>query len=184
MQVRAHVGDVAQLQPRQRAVAPGGNLDIDDHVAALGGHLDVFAARGGPLHGPAELQGEVARQDVLGRCPGFGAEAAANVGRDHPHLVRFEPQDTRQIGSQAVRRLARCPHGESCARRVTRHSHDAAWLQRHGCDPRAVDAHLCDHVGFLEGPLDIAALFLQHEADVAVELRMHAWRVGRQGCLG
>src|SRR5207244_11877849 len=95
------------------AVATSGQIDVDHHVPALGGDLYVLAAGGDPLHRSPELQGEVTREDVLRRGATLGPEAAADVGRDHPHVVRLEAESPRQVVLHPMRRLRRHPHGQA-----------------------------------------------------------------------
>ena len=108
--MRAHVGNIAQLQPGNRAITSRGELDGDDHVAALGGDLDVLASRGNPLHRPSKFQGEITRQQVLGRDARLGPEPSANVRRDDPNLMWCNPQRLCQVGADSMRRLAADPH--------------------------------------------------------------------------
>ena len=67
-----------------------------------------LGALGGPLHGAVELLGRPGDHDILGIEVDLRAEAAANVGRDHAHLVLGQPQhEGRHQQPLDVRVLAR-----------------------------------------------------------------------------
>ena len=69
------------------AAADGDVLDLGPAVAESDHRL---AAGLGPADRPAERLAERAEHDLLGVGADLGAEAAADVGRADPHLVRLE----------------------------------------------------------------------------------------------
>ena len=128
LQVGAHVGLEVDRQAEDPAVAGGGDLDVLDHVAAVDGGLVALAARLGPLHRPAELAGDDEGDDLLGVHVELGAEAAADVGGDHPQLLlgdaggqrQHQPQDVRDLGGRVDRVLV--GRGESASTTTARGS--------------------------------------------------------------
>ena len=177
VQVGAHVGDVAHLEAGQRPVTLSGELDVDHHVASLGGDLHILAARRHPLDWPTVLQREGARQQVLRTGAALGAKATAHVGSHHAQLLLVDADRARQISARAVWRLRRHPRGQLA---VIGHDDDAARLHRHRRHPRVVDAQPHDGVCFGEGAFDVAALALQPIAHVVFELRVYARRIRLQ----
>ena len=84
-----------------------------------------------PRHRAAKLHRRGRNDRLLGVERRLGAEAAADMGRDHPDRfeVAFE-----QVGERAaaeMRRLRRRPHRQQVGRGVVACEHGAA-LERHG----------------------------------------------------
>ena len=103
-------GVLEDLQPQRLdlAVAVAADLEVDPLRAALVHRHQVLAARLGPAHGPAGGPRQPAEDHVLDG-EALAAEAAADVGSDHPHLLGLEPQRHRQDHLVLVRRLGRQP---------------------------------------------------------------------------
>ena len=83
------------LQPEDAVVGVERELGGGDVVAAHRVGEEALAALGGPLHRPAQRPGGVGRHRVLGIEERLHPEAAADVGRDHPHLLRRPGRDWR-----------------------------------------------------------------------------------------
>ena len=83
----------------------------NSHVLNLGAAVaqseHALRARLGPAHRTAELQRAPPHDDVFGVDRGFGSESASDVGRNHVHLIGFEPEEGRERVANAVRSLGR-----------------------------------------------------------------------------
>ena len=86
--VGAGVVHEAIAQREQPPVVVEADLHRVDLRALLRGGQHVLEPVLEPAHGPAEAQREERDQHVLGIDDQLGAEAAADVGRDHAHAVR------------------------------------------------------------------------------------------------
>ena len=107
-QIGAHVRDRVDLQRGEVAVGIERQLGLGDVVAAMGVGEEALAALGGPLDRPAEPLGGEQADALLGVDEDLGAEAAADVGRDHPELVLGRDADERRDHqARDVRVLAR-----------------------------------------------------------------------------
>ena len=105
----------------ERAVLLGGDRDVLDLVAAVVGRDQRLRAGLGPLDRVAQLRRDHEDEDLLGGDLQLAAEAAADVGGDHPQLVLGQPERRRQHRAQDVRDLRGRPHGELLAGRVDDH---------------------------------------------------------------
>ncbi len=103
------------------------------------------AARGHPLHRPREAAGQPGQQHVLAVGAGLHPEAAAHVGRDHPHPTLGQLEQARHLGPDAERGLAGDPHRELLAEAVEGGQHRAR-LERHRGDAGLGDPER-HHVG-------------------------------------
>ena len=187
LQVGAHVGEQLDLEPEDRAVLAGGDLDVLDLVAAVRGRLVVLAARLGPLDRPAELAGHDEGEHLLGVDVELGAEAAAHVGRDDAQLVlrdaggerQHHPQDVRDLGGRVERELV--GSGD-------RRDDDGARLHRGGQQPLLEEAALDDdHVlaGLGQGlrVVGAGAGEVEQEAPVGAGALVHERRAVGEGGL-
>ena len=112
--LRADREDLALLVERKLAVA-------DEIAAGVVGH-HAFGARRDPLHRAAQLARGPHHQRVIRERAALQAEAAADVGRDHAHLVLVDVEDVRDLHAHAVRILRRGIErvvilGRDCSRR-------------------------------------------------------------------
>jgi len=114
----------------------------------------VLATRLDPLHRPPEPARHRRQQNVLGIDVPLGAEAAADVRRDHPHLLVREPQGRRDRRAHGERYLRRRPDRQPAVRRLGL-DQDAAWLDRHRGDAGHVESRLDHHVRFGEAAGDV-----------------------------
>ena len=107
-QIGAHIRDRVDLQRGEVAVGIERQLGLGDVVAAMGVGEEALAALPGPLDRPAEPLGGEQADALLGVDEDLGAEAAADVGRDHPELVLGRHADERRDHeARDVRVLAR-----------------------------------------------------------------------------
>ncbi len=90
-----------------------------------------------PAHGPRHAPRDERDQDVLRIDDELGAEAPADVGRDHAHLVRRQVEEIRDELADLVRHLGGRPHRELAERGIPVR-HEPARL--HGLAPAASDA--------------------------------------------
>ena len=88
-----------------------------------------------PAHGPPDLLGQAAEEQLLGVGADLGAEAAAHVGGDDAHVVGLEPVGGRSpcpravgvLGGQPLDELAVVVHATAALR--TSRGHGATrWL--------------------------------------------------------
>ena len=116
-EVGAHVGDRLDAQREEVALRVERQLGRGDVVAAVRVGEERLAALGGPLDRPADPLARPDQGDVLGVEEDLRAEAAADVGRDHPHLrlgqaehegAHQQPLDVRVLVGD-VERVARRP---------------------------------------------------------------------------
>jgi hypothetical protein len=70
----------------------GGDREIVEVVARVHRRDQVLAAILDPAHRMSDLHGDGGDRDVLRHQPVLAAEAAADVGRDHPDLVLGQAQ--------------------------------------------------------------------------------------------
>jgi len=80
-------------QTDEVAVGVETELDLGVVVAAVGIGEEGLAAAGRPLDRAAELVGAPGDEDFFGVVEDLGAEAAADIGRDHAHLVFGQAHD-------------------------------------------------------------------------------------------
>ena len=91
--IGADVGDHVEAQRHELVVLVERQLDLADIVATvLVGHHRL-AALAGPLDRAQQLARRPQRQPMLDILPALGAEATADVARDHPHLALGHLED-------------------------------------------------------------------------------------------
>ena len=107
--------------------------------------------------GPTELHRQPRHQDLFGVDVGLRAEPAADLGRDHPHLVLAQAEDRRDLGAHDVRELgARVDHQAALAAAVF--GQRGAALHRQRGDALIDDAALDDLVCPGERGIHVAAV--------------------------
>ncbi len=107
LEVRAHRRGQPRADSGDLALGRGGELDLLDHVAPVDRRQVPLGALLGPLDRAAELAGERDHDHVLGVHVELGAEAAADVRRDHADLRLGHAEDERVGGAHDVRPLRR-----------------------------------------------------------------------------
>ena len=132
-----------------RAEPHGGDL-----VAAVvaGGH--VLRAGLDPLDRPARLAGGPGAEHLLAGDLQLGAEAAADLRGDDPHLLLGDPEDHPHEQADEVRDLRGGVHGDRAGLVV---GEDAAGLDRRAGDAVVDHPALDDHVGLREARVHVAA---------------------------
>ena len=93
----------------QAAVVVEGDLEIPILVALLDRGEEMLAPVLDPFDRPPQEQARRRERDLFRIHDELGAEAAADVGRDHAHLVLVEPQQHHQEGAHLVGELRRGP---------------------------------------------------------------------------
>ena len=144
------------------AVASAADRDLLALRAAVAKGEHVLAAQLRPAHRALQLAGEPGDEHVLGRQTDLRAEAAADVRRDHAHLLRFETERPGQRVARAVGRLRGRPDSEPAVGLRARHGHAA--LHRAGGESLAV---------LREGGDDVAAVEQARVRILHRELRAH-----------
>ena len=85
--IGAEIGDGLDPEPRDLAVGVQRHLRVRDMVAAVAIGEESLRAIGHPFHRPADLARRPQADDLLRIDENLGAEAAADIGRDHAQLV-------------------------------------------------------------------------------------------------
>ena len=160
------------------AVAAAPDREVEDLAAAVVHRDHVLAARLGPAHGAPEGSRQPRDEDVLGR-PALGAEAAADVGRDHAHVRGLEAEDPGQLVAILVRRLGRQPGGEAAV--VADGGDRGAWLERAGGQPLAHHRPGDDRLAVVEQPGVGAVLGRHAHTDVGAHVAEQQHLVARRG---
>ena len=101
---------LAVPRPAQRHVEPL-PAAVSERVHALGARLR-------PAHRDAVVLRQPDDERLLGAERGLRAEAASDVGRDDPQLVRIEPERRAEAVVVPVRHLRREPGGDLAVRRL------------------------------------------------------------------
>ncbi len=87
-QIRAHVSDDIEIEREEAALVVERHARGGDVVAALAVAEEMLAALGHPFHRLPRAFRRHRRQRIFAIGKELGAEAAADIGRDDPHLVR------------------------------------------------------------------------------------------------
>ena len=172
---------IFECQRGERAVALGADLDVVDLVAPVVGDHHALGARLDPLHRAPELARRPRAADLLGVDVELGAEAAADLGRDHPDPVLADAQQDRQEQAQEVRNLGRAPERQPVAAILGQHP---ARLDRAAGHAVVDDAALDDDVGLGEAGLEVAAAERPVVALVGPELLVDERRAFLERLLG
>jgi len=174
--VGADIGDACHAQRQEFAgrVERQGGAGLLVTGVMLG--EKAFAAGRDPLHRPTDAPGGPQDQHMLGVNEVLGAKAAADVGRDEPHLRRRRSERLGGVVAIAMDVLAGDMQRVAPARRVVEPD-AAARLHRIGDDAVIVEVELDHMCRRLEGGVDgrmIAGPPL--EADIARHIRCKLWR--------
>ena len=141
-------------------------------IARVGRGHQPFPPLLHPLHGPAQPHGQETEGNIFRIEDGLDAEAAADIGRDHPDAILGETEDLgqtmtgqmRYLGARPERELplARAPLGDS-----------PPPLER--CRRLAIRAEraLDHHGGFRQCLLHLAALEAAREEDIVGGAGVH-----------
>ena len=86
-QIGAHVGDDIDVEREEAALVVERQPRGRDVVAAVAVAEEMLGAVGDPFHRLAQLLGRDRGQRIFAIGKQLGAEAAADIGRDHAHLV-------------------------------------------------------------------------------------------------
>jgi hypothetical protein len=121
---------------------------------------------------PAVLQRQPRHAQLLGLHDALVAEAAADVRRDHSHLLLVQAEEARDADAHDVRRLRRGIEDE-LVRAVVPHRQRRLAFHRHHRLARKIDAALHHHVGALGSFLE-AVVEIQRQEQVVVPFFMDA----------
>ena len=154
-EIAAEVGLGLGPQRQDLAVGVEGQLGRRRVIAAVRVGEEGFGALGHPLHGPADLARGPQAHGLLGVDEDLGAEAAADVGRDHAQLVLGrEADEGRQHQARDVRVLAGGVEREALLARVVV-ADGGARLDGVGDQPVVDEVDLGDVLGGGEGGIDL-----------------------------
>jgi hypothetical protein len=182
LQVGTHVREQLDPHPEDLALARGGDRDLLDLAAPVGGGDVVLRPRLGPLHRLAETPRQRERERLLGVDVELGAEAAADVRGDDADLAVGDAADQGEQVAHEVGHLRGRVDGERAAHRL-RDDHDRSGLHRRGQHALLQVPPLDHHVGLREGPLDVADGQWPGVAVVGAQLLVHQWGARFEGGL-
>ena len=141
------------------------------------GRREILAARPVPGDRAAEPPGGLEDDEILHVRADLPAEAAADVGRDHPQQRLRHPGRPSELVTHDLRSLRRGPDRVAVA---LRGGHDAAGFHGRGRNARKGEPTAYDDIRAGEGGRDIAVRPFLGEADVPLDCVMHAY--GRAEC--
>ena len=111
--IGALVVNEAAAHAEQPPLVVEGDLEVPILVALLDGGEEMLAPVLDPFDRAAQAQRRHRQHHLLRIHHELGAEAAADVGRDHPHLVLVAPQQRHQERAHFVGKLGRRPQGQA-----------------------------------------------------------------------
>ncbi len=112
--IGAEIGVGLDPQAGDLVVLVEGHLGLGEVIAAVGVGQEGFGAVAGPFHRAPHFLGGPQRHHLLGIDVDLGAEAAADIGRDHPQLVlrrdvvegrQHQPRDMRILRRRVEREM-------------------------------------------------------------------------------
>ena len=153
-EIGAHIGGRVDLERGEVAVGVHRQLGVGHVVAAMGVGEEALRALAGPFDRPVQQLGRQQAGALLGVDEDLGAEAAADVGRDHPQLVLGRDADEgRDHEARDVRVLARGVEGEALRAALVLGDRGAR-LDRVRDQPVVAQVDLGDVGGAREGLID------------------------------
>ena len=155
--VGANIGDDARLQARDGAVALGGEVDVAEEVAAVGGGEEGLGAVLDPLDRGLDQSRKGGGHVLLAVDVDLAAEAAAHLGGDGADLVLAQTHHRRDQGAQDVRVLGRAPDGQVLATGLVLRDH-AARFHRVRSEALVQHALRDHHVRLGEGRINSAVI--------------------------
>jgi hypothetical protein len=159
------------------------HFGVVDLRALVGGGEEVLRAVLDPLHRPAELDRHPGNQHLLGvEHHDLRAEAAADEGRDDPHLALREPEHRREAVADHHWRLRGVPDGEAIGFLVPLR-HYAACFDGRRSPPVVEEAAPQDKMCALRGLRIVAARLAHVRRHIARDVVVHARRIGRESVL-
>ena len=170
--VGAVVGQDPGADAEDASVVAHRGADPVDLLARVHARLQVLAAVADPLDRGLHPPRQVGDEDVLGVQQRLLAEAAADVGRDHPDVVLGNPQKPRRRRAEQVRRLVAVVDHELVAELVVR-GRDGAGLHAHGGVALRGELEVDGEVGLLEGGVGVAGHAVEPHVDVVGRTLVH-----------
>ena len=174
-------GDLG-VERQQPAALVGVSGDPVVMLAGVGADHQMLAAVLDPAHRVVELQRRPGDEDLFGVQHALVAEAAADVGRDHPDIALLQPQTFGQPGAHHVRHLGRHVNHELVVLVVAEGEHRQPFQGHHALAVHAVFALDLHRRGFHHG-FDIAidgglqeqviAPFVVHQRPAGFARRQH-----------
>jgi len=183
-QIGAHVGDLGNAQAQETAVCVERQRRLSDVVARMHVGKEGVGTVGGPLHRPTAALGRPHQHWVFGIHHVLHAEAAADVGRDHAHLVARAAQNV--VAEHRVDHVLALDRGMQRHATIGRRlGQGAARLERGGRDPIVHDAEPRHVRGCCEGRLGSGLIaHVPLETEVARDFVPYQGRVRRGGGCG
>ncbi len=163
-------------QSKNFSAAVDGDRDLPVLIALLRRREKVLAPVLLPGDGAEKLDRRGRDDRLLGVERRLGAEAAADLGRDHADRFEIAFEQVGERAAAEVRRLRRRPHRQHVAARVVARQHGAAF-ERHGAAAVERELVLENVCGAREGGIDIAVAHGNDGRDVAREIAVRAGRV-------
>ena len=109
VQIGAEVGDDFDFQAENLAVFSERHFGGHRLVAPLDRRHEIFAAGGDPFDRLAQLEREIAGDDIFAVDRPLAAEAAADIGRDEMNFVFGKAEGVGDLGAGAMGALSREP---------------------------------------------------------------------------
>ena len=174
------VVDQPAADAEQARVAIDRHFDLPVLVALLRGGDEMLEPILDPLYRPLEEHRGEAGNHILRVKDQLGPEAAADIGRDHAHLVLVAPEHVAEQPLRRVRHLRRAPQRQPVFERVVRR-HGAAALDRMAAAAVLPQRFAKDVRRFLERRVDVAVAHVELGEQVVRRLAMRFRRAGAKG---
>ena len=180
-----HVGQETVLDPHDGAVGPEADPGLVALLAVVASGGQVLPSALHPPGRPAQGLGHRGHQHLLGVDGPLGAEAAPDVGHQHPHRLHRPIQGHRHRVPDQVGVLARRPHGEEAV--GVRVGQDAPGLDGHPRQAGMPELGFHHDVGAGQGRDGVAHRPAHGDRDVVRPVRVErgsvqpGLRVGHRG---
>ncbi len=169
--IGADRGDIVHLHGGDVAGLLHGDAGLDAMVARLGIGDEGFEPVDAELDRPAQKHAGHHGRHLVGVEVELHAEAAADIGRDHPHLVFGDLQVAAEHVLHLERGLVGVDDGERAVAGIEIRD-QAARFQRHRHLPFEAQLRLEDEIGLGKCLGGLAAFQREIEGDVVAELRV------------
>ena len=179
-EICAGVAQPFGAQAGEASVSVIGQLSAHRDRAAMIVGEEILRPCGEPFDRALEHAGGVHQQRIFRKRAGPCAERAADIDPVHAQQVGRHVGQRRQFIAKGKAALAGAVDIETTRRRVVADKGAARFHRRRG-DARALQRHLDDAGGTREcgGGVRVVAVF-EIEADIAGNVLMQAWRIGRE----
>ena len=144
--IGAHIRKEARVDAGDDAVLAEADLHLVALLAVVAARLEILAPALDPLHRASQAKRREGDQRLFRVRRALGAEAAADVGREHADLLGGHADDARDGVPDRVRVLRGRPEDEPAGVRIAI-GQRAARLDEHRGEARVAEVLAHDHVG-------------------------------------